>query len=232
MNRKPIHLVALLIVVTALLAGCGSPAEPQIEEATAAPTQAPVTEESTSEAPTQEETAPEPTEKTQEAAEAEIPWTADGVITAGEYTDEATIKTLNLWWRHDGEYLYLAMEGPTQGWISIGIDPSTGMQDADYLFGFVSDGKAQLWDAYGTAPRGANHPPDEELGGSNNIIAFAGVEQDSITRFELQIPLNSGDDYDKVLEPGTTYPIIVALGSRDEYNGFHNVVGRGELILQ
>jgi hypothetical protein len=105
------------------------------------------------------------------------------------------------------------------------------MQGANYLFGYVGNGEALLWDAYGTAPRGANHPPDEELGGTNDIVAFAGVEEEGVTRFEVQIPLDSGDTFDRPLEAGRTYPIIVAIGTQDEYNAYHQNYARGELIL-
>ncbi len=123
------------------------------------------------------------------------------------------------------------MEGDTTGWISIGIEPSRGMQDANYLFGYVEQGEALLWDAFGTAPSGRSHPPDEELGGTNDIVAFAGVEVDGVTRFEVQIPLDSGDSYDTLLQPGESYAIIVAMGPTDEYNSYHTMVGRGTLTL-
>ncbi len=162
---------------------------------------------------------------------ADVPWIADGVVTPGEYSREAEIRGIRLWWRNDAEYLYMAMEGATSGWIAIGIEPSQGMKDADYILGYVKDGEALIWDAFGTAPTGANHPPDEELGGTNDIIAFAGVEENGITRFEFQIPLNSGDVYDKVLVPGGTYNIIVAMGRSDDFNAYHPTVGRGQITL-
>lgn len=229
METRHGQLIAALLLSMILLVGCGSPTptpeavvpreapvEPSIEE-----TQAPETD--TTEEPTQEALT--------ETADDTFTWIADGIIAPDEYTDETQIKTITLRWRHDGTYLYLAMEGPTAGWVSIGIEPTQGMKDADYLFGYVENGEAKLWDAYGTAPAGPNHPADEELGGTNDIVAFAGIEQEGVTRFELQIPLNSGDAYDKVLEPGGTYAIIAALGSKDTYNGMHSTVGRGELTL-
>ncbi|MGC9399360.1 MAG: DOMON domain-containing protein [Anaerolineae bacterium] len=160
-----------------------------------------------------------------------VPGSIDGVVEAGEYEDEAAFGEMRLWWRHDGEYLYLAMEGPTKGWISVGIEPTRAMKDANFLFGYVEEGEAQFWDAFGTAPVGAAHPPDEELGGTDDVVAFAGVEEAGVTRFEVQIPLASGDKYDKALTPGATYAIIVAMGPTDEYNSKHFFVSSGELTL-
>lgn len=156
----------------------------------------------------------------------------DAMIGADEYPDTATFGQMELAWRHDGEYLYLAMEGPTEGWVAVGIEPTQAMKDADYLFGYVENGEAKFWDAYGTEPTGASHPPDEDLGGSDDIADFAGVEEDGVTRFEVKIPLDSGDEYDKALTPGETYAIIVAMGPEDAYNSKHFFVDSGELALR
>ena len=153
--------------------------------------------------------------------EASLPgagWAADGIISDGEYDQHADFGDIRLWWQHDGTWLYVAMEGDTSGWVAVGINPQQGMEGASFLFGYVENGEAKLWDAYGTARTGPNHPPDEDLGGTNDIAAFAGTERDGVTRFEAQIPLDSGDQYDHRLEPGQTYPIIVAIGGADDFN--------------
>ena len=221
--------VTVLLFALILMAGCStSTPEPTSEPPLPAPTTVEETEE-----PTPNDETVEPTEEA-EATEEEDTSTGqiDGTIAPDEYTDTATFGEMQLAWRHDGEYLYLAMEGPTEGWISIGIEPTRAMKDADYLFGYVEDGEAKFWDAYGTGPVGATHPPDDELGGSNDIVDFAGVEEGGVTRFEIQIPLDSGDEYDKALTPGETYAIIVAMGPTDEYNSKHFFVGSGELTLR
>ena len=158
-------------------------------------------------------------------------WAADGVIADGEDTDQADFGDIRLWWHTDAEYLYIAMEGNTTGWVAVGINPDRGMQGANYLFGYVENGEARLWDAYGTAPTGPNHPPDEELGGTDDIVAFAGTEENGVTRFEIQIPLDSEDAYDQALAPGQSYPIIVAIGGADDYNAYHMRYDRGDLTL-
>lgn len=158
-------------------------------------------------------------------------WVADGRVSEGEYARNTAIGQMRLWWRNDGQHLYLALEAPTKGWISIGLDPVQRMQGANYLIGAVEQGVAKAWDAFGTAPVGAAHPPDEELGGRNDIVAFSGVEEGNLTRFEFQIPLDSGDPYDKPLKPGATYKIIVAFGAGDGYNQPHIFRSAGEMTL-
>jgi hypothetical protein len=159
-------------------------------------------------------------------------WVADGQVSEGEYANQSTIGDVTVHWRNDAEYLYIAFAGDTEGWVSVGLDPEQRMQGANYLLGAVTDGEAQIWDAYGQGPVGPTHPPDTEIGGTDDIVAYAGLEEEGTTLFEVQIPLDSGDEYDKPLEPGRTYPIIVAVGSSDEYNASHTARAAGEITLE
>lgn len=232
----------MMLLLVLFVVGCSTPTaestEPTMttevtdEAPTATEEPAPEsTEEEQTMEPTEEATA-EPSEDEEATEEADAAVQIDGTIGVEEYTDTATFGDMVVSWRHDGEFLYLAMEGPTEGWIAVGIEPTQAMADADYLFGYVEAGEAKFWDAYGTAPVGAEHPPDEELGGTSDIVEMAGTEENGVTRFEVQIPLDSGDEYDKVLMPGESYSIIVAMGPTDEYNSKHFFVSSGELTLQ
>ncbi len=62
-------------------------------------------------------------------------------------------------------------------------------------------------------------------------MSSIGVEEEGVTRFEVQILLDSGDAYDHRLEPGMTYPIIVAIGGEDDFDVYHLRYDSGELIL-
>jgi len=156
----------------------------------------------------------------------------DGAISAEEYRHSASLREgVTVWWSNDAEYLYIAAEAPTTGWVAVGIAPEQRMMGANYVQAAVVEGVATVWDAYGTAPTGPTHPPDEDLGGTNDIVAYAVVEEAGTTRFEAQVPLDSGDEYDRPLDPGGEYPIIVAYGSNDDYNAHHDWRGRTTMVL-
>lgn len=226
--RNRLNVVAASIVLVLVLIGCAAPATR--EAPTEQPTTGAPTEEPTTGAPTEESATDVPTEE-QPAGPSAFVWQADGIISDREYAHEATIGEVAIWWQNDAEFLYLAMEASTAGWVAVGLDPVNRMEGANYLLGAVVDGQARVWDAYGTAPTGATHPPDEELGGTNDIVAFAGVEEAGVTRFEVQIPLDSGDEFDKPLEPGGTYPVITAVGSSDAFDVRHSARGGGTITL-
>ncbi|NBD36196.1 MAG: hypothetical protein GVY30_09385 [Chloroflexi bacterium] len=241
-KRWPLLLVVTLLTAL-IITGCGTPKPteaPPAPTATEAPAAEPETESElemeTEEATPEETTEPEETEeatpeKESEPEETEAGWTADGVIAEGEYAQQADYNGIRVWWMNDDAHLYLAMEGDTTGWVAVGINPELGMKGADYIFGYVADGEAQVWDAWGQDRTGATHPPDTEIGGSDDIVAFAGVEEEGVTRLEVQIPLDSGDEYDHALVPGKSYPLIVAIGGKDEFNAYHSKYAPGELTI-
>lgn len=228
----------LLILITA--SSCATPTTvPEILPAhTAVPTSVPASPTAAIEPQPTDTITPEPVSTDMPVPTTEPPppteesaWAADGVIMAGEYTYQEDFSGLRFWWTNDATYLYFAFEGDTSGWVAVGFDPESRMQGANFLFGYVLGNEVKLWDAYGTAPTGPNHPPDEDLGGTVDIVSYAGVEEEGITRFEIQIPLDSGDAYDKTLEPGQTYPYIIAMGGEDSFNAFHLKVAGGQLVL-
>jgi len=155
----------------------------------------------------------------------------DGTIDPVEYRHEKLVDDFVLRWSNDSEHLYVAMQGLTTGWISVGFDPENRMQGANYVVGAVIDGEAVIWDAFGMAPVGPNHPEDTELGGTTDVIAYAGAERDGLTLIEFQIPLDSGDAYDKALTVGETYTVLVALGSGDAFTAAHTWRAATEITL-
>ena len=245
--RSGVLSILALSVAALIISACGAPAPPteipvdptpqpspttRIEPDSPLPTPAPESPLPTPAAPQADSPLPTPTPfvEATPTPDDQVLWVADGVITEGEYDQHIDFGDIRLWWTHDGTHLYLAMEGDTEGWVAVGINPEFRMQGADYIFGYVENGEALIWDAYGTAPT-VTHPPDEELGGTNDIVEFAGVEEDGVTRFEVKKLMDSGDPYDQLLEPGMSYPIIVAIGAEDDFDAYHLRYDRGELTL-
>ena len=74
-------------------------------------------------------------------------WKPDGVVGADEYARTMTLQapasngytggTMKLSWKNDAEYLFLALNGTTRGWVSLGFEPTVWMKDADIIIGSV-----------------------------------------------------------------------------------------------
>ncbi|MBN1400014.1 MAG: hypothetical protein JXA74_04210 [Anaerolineae bacterium] len=172
--------------------------------------------------------APAPTQAPEEPA---FVWQPDGTVSADEYSSSVATAGVTFHWRTDGEFLYGALSADTRGWVSVGFDPDQRMQGANYVYGWVKDGQAEVMDMFGTRPSGPNsHPVDTELGGQSHILAFGGAEAGGTTTIEFQIPLDSGDANDKPLAVGETHTILLAFGPGDDLS-YHAQRGATEFVL-
>lgn len=164
-----------------------------------------------------------------------IDWVADGTITETETTKEYNhtrdLDQIELYWRNDDEHLFMALKGETTGWLAIGLEPTTQMRDADMIFGWVEGGEANVQDLFSTGATGP-HPPDTTLGGTDDIIEFAGTEINGVTIIEFKRKLNTGDQYDQALTQGQTISYIWATATIDNFDTQHNIAtGNSALTL-
>lgn len=155
----------------------------------------------------------------------------DGIVDPAEYPFSQTFDEgrYELSWDIKDVIVYFAISVETTGWIAVGFEPVTLMEKADMVFGWVDgDGQSHIIDAFSTGPYGP-HPPDEELGGTTDIIQFAGVEAEGITTIEFSRHLSTGDEYDKDIfgEEGNT--IIWAYSGSDDFRNFHVRSGYGRI---
>ncbi|NIN52846.1 MAG: hypothetical protein GTN80_07135 [Nitrososphaeria archaeon] len=163
-----------------------------------------------------------------------IEWKADGVIEENEYADKVTLADgkLTINWRSDDEYLYMALKSQTSGWVAIGFEPSVRMKDADMIFGLVKEGKVTVLDLYSTGVTGP-HPPDEQLGGTNNIVEYGGKEENGFTTIEFKRKLDTGDEYDNSLTKKGDVSFIWAVADTDDSTMKHNIArGSGKITLK
>jgi hypothetical protein len=156
-------------------------------------------------------------------------WTADGIIKVSEYTGNMQYGDYQIFWWSDERYVYMGIRVETTGFVAVGIQPGSRMKNADMVFGFVKNGETTIYDMFSMGDFGP-HQPDVELGGTNDILEFAGSEQDGFTTIEFKRYLNTGDDYDQLLSTGTN-KIIWSYGSSDELNRKHTNRGYGEINL-
>jgi len=121
------------------------------------------------------------------------------------------------------------MKAKTGGYVSVAVQPGSRMKDADMVLGFVKDGETTVYDLFSTGDFGP-HPPDTNLGGTDDILEFAGKEEGGFTTIEFKRAMDTGDKYDKPLVRGAN-KIIWAYGSSDSLSGRHSNRGYGEFTL-
>jgi hypothetical protein len=158
-----------------------------------------------------------------------VNWSADGVVTPGEYPDMIDNGTYKLYWTSTANTIRIGIEASTEGWVAIGLQPGQRMKDADMILGMVVDGQAMVLDSYSSGDFGP-HKSDSEFGGTDDIVAFAGSESGGTTTIEFERALDTGDSYDIALERGQKMPVIWAYGSSDDEGMRHSTRGYGEIV--
>ncbi len=158
--------------------------------------------------------------------------TLDGKITSGEYDHKASFGggDLVIHWKVQGSTIQMALVGKTTGWVSIGLDPSTAMEDADMILGWVDEDGAHVKDQFSTGPYGP-HKDDTKLGGTDDIDEFGGSEDGGFTTIEVVRDLDTGDTNDKVIPVDGPIDIIWAMGDSDDPSMIHEFSGRGSGVI-
>lgn len=154
----------------------------------------------------------------------------DGIIRTGEYAHAMEAGGFRVYWSNDAVVLRMGLFTSGTGYVSIGLDPDRRMQGANFIIGAVRNGQVEIRDDYGTGL--LSHGSDIDNGGTDDILAYAGRELNGQTTLEFVIPLDSGDRFDKPLEPGQTYDILVAFhDTSDSFFTRHSQRGSGEIQL-
>lgn len=211
-------LIPSMIAMLAILMACTTPPVP--EPAPSKPQPAPPTPSNgLPTTPTPAEPEPETTAR----------WFADGIIEAYEYLGEMAYGDFEIHWRSDEQDVYIGMKAKTSGWISIAFQPGSRMRNADMVLGFVKNGETTVLDLFSTGDFGP-HSPDDELGGTQNILEYGGSEDNEFTIVEFKRALNTGDSYDVEVSFGEN-KIIWAYSSSDDIMQKHTNRGYGEIVL-
>jgi hypothetical protein len=155
----------------------------------------------------------------------------DGVIQDLEYSNSTKEVGVEVYWHNNETHLFVGLISPGAGWVSLGVAPEDAHMGANYVFGNVSMGVARVCDEYGDGRY--SHDPDVSLGGEDDVVDYAGSEGDNGTVIEFVIPLDSGDQYDKKLVPGSVYEAMVAYhSSSDDITQPHTKAGFLKLKIQ
>ena len=144
--------------------------------------------------------------------EAPVADPADNQVSLGE--------NLGFSWEFSGDEVIFTVIAPTTGWVSLGFNPSRGMQDASYVIGYVQDGVVHMREDYGTGR--TSHASDVSLGGTDDVRSISGTEENGVTTLVFALKQNTGDQYDTVLTKGETYTVLIAYGP----NGSNNFTAR------
>jgi hypothetical protein len=143
-----------------------------------------------------------------------------GTLWAADYQHSLTVDQMTFDWSVEGQNLMIKLSAPTKGWVGIGFNPSEGMKDANFILGYVKDGKVELSDDFGT--QFTKHVQDIKQDGTDDVTVIGGNETGNTTTLEFSIPLKSGDASDGIIDPKADTVVLFAYGpDRDSFRMKH-----------
>ena len=154
------------------------------------------------------------------AAVCALPLLSPPVLEAADYAHEVKAKKMSFAWSVNGDRLDVKLSADTTGWVAVGFNPTDAMKGANYILGFVKDGKVTLSDDFGDSPSG--HKPDDKLGGTEDVTLVGGSEENGATTIEFSIPLASADANDGNIAVNGETVVLLAYGpDRDSFKIKH-----------
>jgi len=151
---------------------------------------------------------------------------------AAQAWQEITVSGFLLRWStQTGDMLSVELTGPTTGWVGVGFDPDSVMLNANIILGYVVSTSTSIRDDFGWQV--FSHRADTLLGGTEDVTIDGGSESGGETTIMFTIPMDSGDQYDVVLTPGNTYPVILARGpdGADDFSTQHEFAVMAEISI-
>lgn len=157
----------------------------------------------------------------------------DGIISENEYSNKFIFDNNNyiLYAQIINDIVYFGIESTAKGWVSIGLDPSSRMKDADMIFGIVTDKEVKAFDEFCPNLFGP-HYDDKSLGGSYDILSFAGKRDAQKIVFEFSRKLDTKDSKDKIVVQGKELKIIWAYSDSNDLVAKHSKRGSSSIIIK
>jgi len=125
----------------------------------------------------------------------------------------------------------MAIESIAKGWVSIGIEPTNKMKEADMIFGVVTEKGVFAYDQFSTGLFGP-HQDDTSLKGTFDILSFAGIKANNKIYFEFSRKTDTKDSKDKPTLKGKDIKIIWAYSNSNEIISIHDKKGIGIINIK
>ena len=156
----------------------------------------------------------------------------DGSINSHEYLyslkDEGT--GIEVHWLNDDQYIHIGIIANSSGWTAIGFNPEFAMKGANIIFMAIDDQDIIMRDDFGNS--NFSHSSDMDLGGSFDIEEYAGKSDGNKAVYEFKMLLDTGDEFDGILNPGVQYKVIFAVNSRGiDFNSKHTKKSSSQIQL-
>lgn len=128
------------------------------------------------------------------------------------YAYKITLENMTFNWKAD-RVLSIKLKAKTEGWVAVGFNSTEGMKDANFIMGYVKDGKVTLSSQFGVSK--ILHKNNEELGDKDHFSNPAGTEKNGETEISFTIPYKTGSKLDRPIDKNSDTIVMLAYGQTD-----------------
>lgn len=135
---------------------------------------------------------------------------------AQENSDKSISKNkMKVNWHYKNDRIHFEMSAPTDGWVTIGFNTTSGTKGAYLLMGNIINGKPNVEEHYTLSP--GNYKTISSLEEIPQVKDAMGDENFNTTTLKFSLPTKAGNKYQKDLSEGNEYTMIIAYSQEDDF---------------
>jgi hypothetical protein len=141
---------------------------------------------------------------------------------AAESQKEVKSGDMSFQWKIEGNLLQGTIRAKTEGWVSVGFNPTKAMKDGMFVIGSVTDGKAVVENHFGTEK--GKHVANKDLGCKETLTNTSAKRDGAFTEVSFTMPIDFDDKCSKPLSLDKDTKLILAYGSSSKLTSGHPFV--------
>ncbi len=135
-------------------------------------------------------------------------------------TEDSTYKKIEknnmvVSWYFTIDSCFFEMSAPNTGWVAIGFNEYDDITGTYLVMGAVNKATTVVVEYLTSGP--GNYAPLSELGIANAVDNVSGLETSSNSTIAFSLPRKPYTKYQKNIEPGKTYYLIMAYSEEDDF---------------
>lgn len=162
-----------------------------------------------------------------ENAEIDAKSGASKSVSKGMLKSESDYIKMKLEFDEKRENVIITMSAKTEGWLSVGFEPSRMMKDAEIFIAYVSDGEVTFSHHYGSSS--VKHKKIEGSEDYTEILSHS--VKDGWVKVKFSRSLDAEGEYYKTFEKGREMRVIYAIGKENNFKSRHIKRGSGTVVV-
>lgn len=118
-------------------------------------------------------------------------------------------------WQYKNDRIHFEMSAPTDGWVTIGFNATSGTKGAYLLMGNIEKGKPKIVEHYTINP--GNYKTISSLGETPQVNDVSGEATPNRSVLKFSVPIKAETQYQKDLSEGKEYTMIIAYSQEDDF---------------